>query len=109
MSETIGFIGLGGMGAVMAASLLDAGFALVYNRTPHRAEPLVHRGAVQVSSIAEAVEEGGIVITMLTNDAAVEAVAFGDSGFGRGAGNRRHSRLHEYHCPGNVAALGPAP
>ena len=87
MSETIGFIGLGGMGAVMAANLLDAGFALkVYNRTPHRAEPLVRRGAVQVGSIAEAVEEGGIVVTMLTNDAAVEAVSFGDSGFGAALG-----------------------
>ena len=87
MSETIGFIGLGGMGAVMAASLLDAGFALkVYNRTPHRAEPLVRRGAVQVGSIAEAATEGGVVVTMLTNDAAVEAVAFGDSGFGAALG-----------------------
>jgi len=84
MSETIGFIGLGGMGTAMAANLLKAGFALkVYNRTPHRAEPL---GATQVNSIAEAVEEGGIVISMLTNDAAVQAVAFGDSGFGTALG-----------------------
>ena len=87
MSETIGFIGLGGMGTAMAANLLKAGFTLkVYNRTPHRAEPLVALGATQVHSIAEAAEEGGIVITMLTNDAAVQAVAFGDSGFGEALG-----------------------
>ena len=87
MSETIGFIGLGGMGSAMAANLLKAGFALkVYNRTPQRAEPLVALGATQVSSIAEAAEEGGIVVTMLTNDAAVSAVAFGDSGFGAALG-----------------------
>ncbi len=37
MSETIGFIGLGGMGSAMAANLLKAGFPLkVYNRTPER-------------------------------------------------------------------------
>ena len=87
MSETIGFIGLGSMGTAMAANLLKAGFALkVYNRTPHRAEPLVALGATQVGSIAEAAEEGGIVISMLTNDAAVQAVAFGDSGFGHALG-----------------------
>ncbi len=87
MSETIGFIGLGGMGTAMAANLLKAGFALkVYNRTPHRAEPLVVLGATQVYSIAEATDEGGIVVSMLTNDAAVQAVAFGDSGFGETLG-----------------------
>ena len=89
MSETIGFIGLGGMGTAMAANLLKGGFHMkVYNRTPHRAEPLVALGATQVHSIAETAEEGGIVVSMLTNDAAVQTVAFGDGGFGHmlGAG-----------------------
>ena len=87
MSETIGFIGLGGMGTAMAANLLKGGFHMkVYNRTPHRAEPLVALGATQVHSIAETAEEGGIVVSMLTNDAAVEAVSFGESGFGAALG-----------------------
>lgn len=87
MSETIGFIGLGGMGSAMAANLLKAGFALkVYNRTPERAKPLVDLGAAQVQTPAEAMDEGGIVVTMLTNDAAVESVSFGDSGFGHALG-----------------------
>ncbi len=89
MSETIGFIGLGGMGTAMAANLLKGGFHMkVYNRTPHRAEPLVALGATQVHSVAETAEEGGIVVSMLTNDAAVQTVAFGDGGFGHmlGAG-----------------------
>jgi 3-hydroxyisobutyrate dehydrogenase-like beta-hydroxyacid dehydrogenase len=88
MSETIGFIGLGGMGSAMAANLLKAGFALkVYNRAPQRAEPLVALGATRVNSIAEAAEEGGIVVTMLTNDAAVQEVVSGDSGFGSALGS----------------------
>jgi len=91
MSETlenteIGFIGLGSMGSAMAANLLKAGFKLrVYNRTPDKAGPLVERGAVQAKSPADAAA-GGIVVTMLTNDAAVEEVAFGDGGFGHALG-----------------------
>jgi len=87
MSDTIGFIGLGGMGSAMAANLLKAGFALkVYNRNPERAKPLAARGATQVYSPAEAVSEGGIVVTMLTNDEAVSSVAFGENGFGQTLG-----------------------
>lgn len=87
MSETIGFIGLGGMGSAMAASLLKAGFALkVYNRTRERARPLVEMGATQVQTPAEAADEGGIVVTMLTNDAAVQDTAFSDAGFGHQLG-----------------------
>ena len=87
MNETIGFIGLGGMGSAMAANLLKAGFALkVYNRNPERAKPLVAMGAAQVYAPAEAASEGGIVVTMLTNDDAVQSVAFGDAGFGPALG-----------------------
>ena len=83
MSETIGFIGLGGMGSAMAANVLKASFGLrVYNRTPERAKPLLEQGAAQADTPAGATQPGGIVVTMLTNDAAVEAVAFGDEGFG---------------------------
>ena len=88
MSETIGFIGLGGMGSAMAASLLKAGFELrVYNRTPEKARSLVELGAVQVNSPAEVAEDGGIVVSMLTNDAAVSDVAFGENGFGSTLGS----------------------
>ena len=46
MKETVGFIGLGGMGLAMAANLLKAGFGLrVYNRTAEKARPLVELGA----------------------------------------------------------------
>jgi len=87
MNETIGFIGLGGMGSAMAVNLLKAGFGLrVYNRTPEKARPLVGLGAAQADSPAGMAETGGIVVTMLTNDQAVEEVAFGENGFGDALG-----------------------
>ena len=76
----VGFIGLGRMGAGMAANLLKAGHHVtVYNRTPARAEPLVAQGALAAASIAEACR-GDAVITMLANDEAVESVVFGRTG-----------------------------
>ena len=73
-------IGLGQMGTGIAKSLLRAGHRLkVYNRTARRAEALVRDGALQASSIAEACREE-IVMTMLADDAALEAVVFGQGG-----------------------------
>jgi 3-hydroxyisobutyrate dehydrogenase-like beta-hydroxyacid dehydrogenase len=81
MKETVGFIGLGGMGSAMAANLLKAGFGLrVYNRTAEKARPLVEQGAVLVRSPAEAAEPGGIVVTMVSDDAALEALTVGTNG-----------------------------
>ena len=81
MTETVGFIGLGSMGLPMARRLLDAGYALrVYNRTPGKTVELLERGAREVKTPAETVEPGGIVITMLANDAALETVTLGENG-----------------------------
>jgi 3-hydroxyisobutyrate dehydrogenase-like beta-hydroxyacid dehydrogenase len=80
--EAIGVIGLGGMGSGIAARLLDTGHRVsVYNRTASAADPLVAKGARRASTPADAVEPGGIVITMVANDAALEAVTAGDGGF----------------------------
>ena len=82
MSETIAFLGLGNMGTQMAQRLLDAGYPLrVYNRTPSKAEPLARRGAQVVDEPRAAVESGGIAITSLANDAALEEVTLGEHGF----------------------------
>jgi 3-hydroxyisobutyrate dehydrogenase-like beta-hydroxyacid dehydrogenase len=76
----VGFIGLGNMGSGMAANLLRAGYALtVYNRTPARAEALVAEGATLAKTPSEAAR-GDVVITMLADDTAVEAVVFGVDG-----------------------------
>lgn len=75
-----GLIGLGQMGTGIAKSLLRAGHRLrLYNRTARRAETLLGDGAVLAGSIAEACQEH-IVMTMLADDAAVEAVVFREGG-----------------------------
>ncbi len=85
--ETVGFVGLGQMGTAMAANLLHAGFGLrVYNRTPEKAQPLVAQGATLAHSAKEAATPGGIVISMLTDDRAVEKVTTGGEGFGGSLG-----------------------
>jgi len=82
MKESIGFIGLGGMGLAMATNLLKAGFGLrVYNRTAEKARPLLELGASLARSPAETAQPGGIVVTMVSNDQAVEEVSLGASGF----------------------------
>ena len=82
MAETLGFIGLGSMGEPIAANLLRAGFGLrVYNRTAAKAAPLVAIGAAQVASEAEVAQAGGIVLTMLADDRAVEEVALREHSF----------------------------
>lgn len=76
----VGFIGLGHMGAGMAASLMRAGHDVtVWNRTREKAEPLTGEGATVADSIAEA-SGGDAVVTMLADDRAAEAVVLGENG-----------------------------
>jgi 3-hydroxyisobutyrate dehydrogenase-like beta-hydroxyacid dehydrogenase len=84
----VGFIGLGQMGAAMAASLLRAGHEVtVYNRTPGKAQALVDRGAHLAARVADACQ-GDAVITMLADDAAVEGIVLGAEGVLRSLGQR---------------------
>src|SRR5258708_12878148 len=79
MSEMIGFIGLGHLGLPLATNLLHAGYALrVYNRTASKAEPLVAQGAHLASRPVDAVTSGGIVGTIVWDDAALESVVMSD-------------------------------
>jgi 3-hydroxyisobutyrate dehydrogenase-like beta-hydroxyacid dehydrogenase len=76
----IGFIGLGNMGAGMAANLLKSGHVVTaYNRSQDKVAALARQGAKPAKSVA-ATCDGDIVITMLANDDAVEAVTFGNGG-----------------------------
>jgi 3-hydroxyisobutyrate dehydrogenase-like beta-hydroxyacid dehydrogenase len=76
----IGFIGLGNMGSGMAANLLAAGHQVIaYNRSQDKVDALAARGAVPARSVAEACA-ADVVFSMLANDEAVEAVAFGNGG-----------------------------
>ena len=74
--DKVAFIGLGRMGLPMARLLLKAGFAVtVFNRTRAKSEVLASEGAVIADTAAAAVDAGGIVVTMLANDAALKEIA----------------------------------
>jgi 3-hydroxyisobutyrate dehydrogenase-like beta-hydroxyacid dehydrogenase len=67
----------------MARNLIQAGVKLrVYNRTASKTAELVALGAAAATTPAETVTPGGIVITMLANDQAVEEVVRGPRGIG---------------------------
>jgi len=79
-TPAVGFIGLGNMGSAMATRLLEAGFDVtVYNRSPAKVDALAARGATVAATIAQACA-GDVVITMLANDEAVDAVVTGEGG-----------------------------
>ena len=76
----IGFIGLGRMGSGMAANLQRAGHSLtVYNRSPGKDRDLVRAGARRADTIGDACR-ADVVFTMLSDDRALEAVAYDDAG-----------------------------
>jgi 3-hydroxyisobutyrate dehydrogenase-like beta-hydroxyacid dehydrogenase len=76
----IGFIGLGNMGRAMAKNLIEAGHTVtVRNRTSSRAADLKSLGARIAATPAEAAR-AGIVLTMLSDDSALESVVFGENG-----------------------------
>ncbi len=77
----IGFIGLGIMGAPMAANLIKAGFEVTgYNRSRPAVDRLVDSGGHAGESVAEVTRDSDVVITMLPDSPDVEAVALGPGG-----------------------------
>jgi 3-hydroxyisobutyrate dehydrogenase len=83
--ERIGFVGLGTMGAAMAANLARAGAPLtVWNRTPGRAAPLLALGAQEAESAAALAAGSDVVVICVSDTPDVEAVLFGPAGIGEG-------------------------
>ena len=81
MTQKIGFVGLGLMGSRMALNLVRAGYPLtVYNRTQEKTKPLAEAGAVVVGSLAEVAKNSEIVITMVSDSAALQDVVLGPAG-----------------------------
>ncbi len=82
----IGIAGTGKMGAAIARRLLGAGHQVsVWNRTADRAQPLLAEGARWAATPAALVREVTTVITMLTDEAALEEVYFAPQGLLAGA------------------------
>lgn len=81
MGKGVAILGLGTMGAGMAANLLKAGSSLtVYNRTAAKAQALIGAGARLASTPAEAAKGASIVIGMLADDVASREVWAGKDG-----------------------------
>ena len=81
MSKRVGFLGLGLMGARMAANLLKRGHALtVWNRNPDRAQPLVKAGAKLGSTPREVAEQSDVVVCCVSDPNAVGRVMFAEDG-----------------------------
>ena len=86
MAVTIGFIGLGTMGAPMARHVLKRGFALaVWARRPEAMASLIAEGATAAESAAHVASSSDIVMTMVTDTRAVEDVILGERGVAGGA------------------------
>jgi 3-hydroxyisobutyrate dehydrogenase len=84
--QRVALLGLGTMGAGMAANWLAKGFQLsVWNRTHARAQALAGKGARVATTPREAAEGADCVFAMVADDAASRAVWLGDDGALAGA------------------------
>jgi len=83
--ERIGFVGLGTMGAAMAANLARAGFAVTaWNRTPGRASELDELGVRRAATPAEVAAGSDVVVVCVSDTPDVESVLFGPDGISGG-------------------------
>jgi 2-hydroxy-3-oxopropionate reductase len=90
--STIAFIGLGIMGGPMAEHLVKAGHTVIgFNRSPGPVERLVAAGGRGASSVAEAVREADVTITMVPDSPDVEGLALSDGGI---YANARPGSIH---------------
>ena len=77
----ITILGLGRMGSAMARNLLQVGHQVtIYNRSPHRLAAMAGTGALPAHSVAEAVANAQVALTMVADDAAEEQLSFGPGG-----------------------------
>ena len=107
MTAALGFVGLGVMGGRMAKRLLKAGHTVVgYNRTREKARWLAEAGMRLADSPREVAEAADAVFVMVTDGAALDAVARGPEGLL--AGLRRGAVVIEMSTvsPAAVRALG---
>ncbi|MCT1367631.1 2-hydroxy-3-oxopropionate reductase [uncultured Kocuria sp.] len=79
--STVAVIGLGIMGLPMAKNLVTAGHDVVgYNRSPEKAQALAQEGGKAAESVAEAVRDADVIITMLPDSPDVKGVVEGQDG-----------------------------
>jgi 3-hydroxyisobutyrate dehydrogenase len=82
----IGVAGIGKMGAAIALRLMEVGHQVsVWNRTPDKTKPVVDAGAAAVATPAELAGKADVILTILTDGAAIEQVYNGLDGLLSGA------------------------
>jgi 3-hydroxyisobutyrate dehydrogenase-like beta-hydroxyacid dehydrogenase len=88
--QTIGFVGLGAMGSRIARRLLDAEHR-VYgtNRTKSKTQPLIDRGLEWRDTPREVAAASDVVFSMVTDDAALDAITSGADGILAGLTDRK--------------------
>ena len=92
--KVVGFVGLGAMGARMAARLLDAGHPLcVHDALPDAVNALVEAGARGAATPREVADRAATVLVSLPSPAVVREVALGETGLLGGAALRRYVDL----------------
>jgi 3-hydroxyisobutyrate dehydrogenase-like beta-hydroxyacid dehydrogenase len=75
----VAVLGMGRMGRALAGRLLEGGHrVVVWNRSKGKAAEIVSAGAREAQGVADAVEGVDVAVTMVANDDAVGAVAFGE-------------------------------
>jgi len=81
LTAKLGFVGLGVMGSRMVQRLMAAGHTVTgYNRTKSKAQQLMDGGMEWADTPRAAAQAGEIVLSMVTNTEALEAVARGEDG-----------------------------
>jgi 2-hydroxy-3-oxopropionate reductase len=90
--STIAFIGLGIMGAPMSKHLINAGHTVIgFNRSRAPVEQLMSAGGKGANSVAEAVQEADVTITLVPDSPDVEELALGEDGI---YANARRGSIH---------------
>ncbi len=90
-NKKIGFVGLGRMGGNMARCLNDKGYqvAAVYDINESVAKELASEiGAAACTRLSEVTAQSDVILTVVTNDSAMEAIYFGDDNLLTGASGR---------------------
>jgi 3-hydroxyisobutyrate dehydrogenase-like beta-hydroxyacid dehydrogenase len=79
--SAVGIVGIGEMGSSFVERLLDSGDTVVgWNRTKAKVEHLIARGMRWAPSAADAARQSDVLLSMLTNGAALDAVTDGPDG-----------------------------
>ena len=88
---SIGFVGVGRMGANMARRLADLGYSITAIYDPHESAAIslaVELGAVAAKSLPEVTAAAEVIFTVVTDDAAMQAIFAGDESLLKGAAGK---------------------